>query len=88
MKLDEAQDMARRIIEAAPEAERSPQGLLEQIFGREGSPAIAAALAFWALSSVDGEAPPDRVDAVASALLVLLQPLPELPVLSAQTSNL
>lgn len=83
MKQAEAEDMARRIIEAAPGAELTPLGLLEQIFGREGDGALAAALSFWALSSRNGDAPSLDVQAVTSALLVLLQLSPEFSVLRA-----
>ena len=68
----DAQDIARRIVEAGA-GESTPSALLERVFGREGDSAIAASLAFWALSTLNGEATDAAVEGVASALLTLLK---------------
>lgn len=47
-------------------------GLLEQVFGRAGDEAVAAALAHWGLSVSRGEAPTADVFAVSQSLLRLL----------------
>lgn len=65
--------MARRIVAAGPGAHGGPVGLLEQIFGRQGDAAVAAALAHWGLTEFYGETPPtEDLRAVAESLLELL----------------
>lgn len=69
----EAEELAARIIAAAPGPEPGPVALLERITGEEGSGAVLVALAYWGLTTHLGREPaPKDVRAVAASLGELL----------------
>jgi hypothetical protein len=69
-----AADMAKRIIAGIDrKGDTGALALLEHLFGRADDAAIAYAVAFWGLSTINGEAPDAEVAVVGSAILLQLE---------------